>query len=256
MIGPRPRGRTANGRPAPDRARIGLRALQVLFVVLLVHLVAQLFEIHLLAEITQPMLLIPLMVLVIDTVPAPRPLMIRLALAGLFFSWLGDTLPRFMDDGFVAMLACFLVAHLIYIAALWPLRRSCIVVRRPNLSVAYLAAAVALVLICSPGAGTMLPLVIAYAAVITVMALLATSLGKVGTWGAILFMFSDSLIALRSFAGLEFFGYSALVMLTYVVAQVMLALAFVRAAGLMRRGQWPQQAPQAGRPRRRRDGFR
>ena len=47
--------------------------------------------------------------------------------------------------------------------------------------------------------------------------------------GGVLFAFSDSLIALRSFAGIRFFDHTGFViMLTYITAQVLLSVAIIR----------------------------
>ena len=47
--------------------------------------------------------------------------------------------------------------------------------------------------------------------------------------GGVLFAFSDSLIALRSFAGIRFFAHTRFViMLTYIVAQILLSVGIIR----------------------------
>ena len=47
--------------------------------------------------------------------------------------------------------------------------------------------------------------------------------------GGVLFAFSDSLIALRSFAGIRFFDHTGFViMLTYIVAQILISVAVIR----------------------------
>lgn len=97
-----------------------------------VHLVAQLVaQDQLLADATQILLMPLLFGAVYCATAAKRPLLVRLVLIALVFSWLGDTVPRFMggDNGFLMMVGCFLVAQLFYIAALWPLRRSSVATR-------------------------------------------------------------------------------------------------------------------------------
>lgn len=76
--------------------------------------------------------------------------------------------------------------------------------------VLYEVAAGVMVWLCFAEAGPLAPAIIAYAAVIICMAVLATGLGVVGTLGGISFLISDSLIAIRSFAGLELPQYSFL----------------------------------------------
>ena len=47
--------------------------------------------------------------------------------------------------------------------------------------------------------------------------------------GGVMFAFSDSLIALRSFAGIRFFDHTGFViMLTYIVAQILISVAVIR----------------------------
>lgn len=223
------RGRRGPGRPAVTVAMVAVVALGVLTVV---HLVAQVTGPHLLREITQPLLLPPLIVAVLALTPAPRSSTTSWALAAFALSWGGDLVPRLLGDGgFEAMLALFLLAHVAWVIALWPRRRGTPVWRSPVLVLPFLAYGLVLVLLCAQGAGSLLPAVIAYAAVILAMAALAPALGRAAALGALVFILSDSLIALREFAGLDLPGHGMWVMLTYMAAQVLLAVGVVRLEG-------------------------
>ncbi|ATG51432.1 lysoplasmalogenase [Brachybacterium vulturis] len=192
----------------------------------LVHLAAQLLGNVPLAGLTQ-VLLMPLLAAALWAgTTAPRPLMVRLALVALGFSWLGDVIPRFVggEPGFLGMLGSFLVAQLVFALAFWP-RRGRSVLRSPLKVLPYLAVAVSIIVLCAPGAGSLLPTVTVYAAAIGAMAVLATGMGRRGGLGGALFVLSDALIALRAFGVLTLPAHETWVMATYITAQVLLILA-------------------------------
>jgi uncharacterized membrane protein YhhN len=198
----------------------------VLVVVTAVHLVAQLVAPEgAVAEVTQP-LLMPALAAVLVTGMSSRPRLVRLTLVALLFSWLGDTVPRFVGDdvGFLAMVGCFLLAQVAYVVAFWPARHASLA-SRPLLVVPYLVALVVLVALCREGAGDLLVPVVVYGVALAAMAVLATGLGPVAGVGGAVFMLSDSLIALRAFADVELPAHSFWVMLTYVVGQALLVTA-------------------------------
>jgi uncharacterized membrane protein YhhN len=181
-----------------------------------------------------PLLALP--VLLAGKSLAPRAA-VTLLLAALFFSWLGDTLPRLVssDTGFLLMIGCFLLAQLAYIRAFWGFRTGS-VLGRPLLLAPYAVALVALVVTCRAGAGGLLPAVVVYGTALAAMAVLATGLGRVAGTGGTVFMLSDALIALRAFADVDLPAHSFWVMLTYVVGQGLLVVAVrSRAAGADRR---------------------
>lgn len=205
-------------------------ALVALVVVTVVHLVAQgVAPGGVLADLTQVLLMPLLAWLLLTTTRLPRSRMVRLTLLALLLSWLGDTLPRFVAEGsaggFGLMLGCFLLAQLAYAAALAPFVGRSIVRTRPALVAPYVLALVVLVAVTAGGAGAMLPAVVVYGLAIVTMAVLATGLDGVATVGAIVFLVSDALIALRAFADVELPLHSVLVMLTYVVGQGLLVAA-------------------------------
>lgn len=214
---------------SPMRSLRGNMVLALLLVTS-AHLLAQLFwPTGMLADATQ-ILLMPLLAgAVIAFTSSPRGRLIRLVLVALFFSWVGDALPRFMDGdpAFLAMVGGFLVAQFFYIAALARYWRSS-VMRHWWMTTPYLGAFTVLVLLCAPGAGALLVPVLIYGVALTTMAIFGTGLGVLAGCGGAIFFLSDSLIALRSFTTLDIPGMGFWIMLTYVVGQAMIGIAATR----------------------------
>lgn len=126
------------------------------------------------------------------------------------------------------MLGFFLVAHVVYLVAFWPLRGRGVLGRRRLLVVPYLLVLAGLLALVVPGAGELAIPVIGYGAVLTGVAVLAT-FDRVADVGGALFILSDALIALNSFADhslLPVHGFW--VMFTYVAAQTLLVIGVLR----------------------------
>lgn len=214
---------------SPMRSLRGNMVLALLLVTS-AHLLAQLFwPTGMLADATQ-ILLMPLLAgAVIAFTSSPRGRLIRLVLVALFFSWVGDALPRFMDGdpAFLAMVGGFLVAQFFYIAALARYWKTSIL-RRWWMMLPYLAAFAVLLVLCSPGAGTLLVPVIIYGLALMVMAILSTRLGATAGVGGAIFFLSDSLIALRSFTDIGIPAMGFWIMLTYVAGQAMISYAAIQ----------------------------
>lgn len=208
-------------------------AAVALGVVTLVHLVAQLADAGDVANVTQ-WFLMPLLAAVVWLAAGAgrRTRLLRLTVVALLLSWLGDSAPDVAPDdlSFVTMLGFFLLAHVAYLVAFWPLRREGVLGRRPALVAGYAVVCVALVGVCAPGADELLVPVVVYGATLTAMAVLAT-FDRLAAAGGIAFIVSDSLIALNAFVdGFDVPGYGFWVMFTYVAAQVLLALGVLRVA--------------------------
>ncbi|HEX8905119.1 MAG TPA: lysoplasmalogenase [Longimicrobiaceae bacterium] len=160
-----------------------------------------------------------------------------LIVAGLVFSLAGDVLLMLPRDRFVAGLVAFLAAHLLYIAAFADLGFGAtwwII-----LPLAVYAAVLLRVLLPHVGRALKVP-VIVYSAALLVMAwqaaeraatahrigaiapFLATS-GALATAGAVLFVASDSALAVNRFVR-QFRGADAVVLATYFAAQTLIAL--------------------------------
>ena len=204
-------------------------ALAALVVVTLIHLGVQAAAPGgVLADITQVLLMPLLLWFLVTTTPRPQSLLVRLTVVALVLSWLGDTLPRFVADGselgFLLMLGAFLLAQLAYVAALTPFAGSSIARTRPVLVAPYAIALVVLLVVVTLGSGFRWQVAL-YGIAIMTMAVLATGLDRVATIGAIVFVVSDALIAVRAFADVELPLHGVWVMLTYVVGQTLLVAA-------------------------------
>jgi len=185
------------------------------------------------ADVTQ-WFLMPLLALTLWSAAdgARSSRLVRLTLVALGFSWLGDTAPDLVGDdlAFLTMLGFFLLAHICYLVAFWPLRRDGVVGRRPVLLLPYLAVLAGLLVACAPGTGDLLVPTIVYGAALTAVAALAT-FDRLAAVGGALFLLSDSLIALDAFVDdYALPGHGFWVMLTYVAAQTLLAAGVLRTA--------------------------
>lgn len=149
----------------------------------------------------------------------------RWAVAALFFSWLGDTVPNFAPDPDLALIAMFCGAQICYVVGFWPFRGLSVLFRRRGWLLAYLAGAAAVVAAIWPHAGVLRPAVAVYGVLLVAMATTATGLGRLGTLGALAFLVSDSMI------GLGIFGVTitpaVVSMALYILAQALLVRAVV-----------------------------
>lgn len=215
---------------ASPRSRASFAAALLLGVVSLVHLLSHPLQLKTVEAVTQVSLMPLLALWLWSATAAPRPRAVKLGLGALGFSWLGDAAPRLTEGtpAFLAMMGFFFVAQLIFAAAFWPYRQQSLL-RRPALLLPYLLYGVGLISLCAQKAGPLLPAIIVYAAAIVVMAVLASGLGPLGLIGGAIFVLSDSLIAVRTFAELALPGHSAWVMATYIAAEVLLTVALLRA---------------------------
>ncbi|SDD35129.1 lysoplasmalogenase [Rhodococcus tukisamuensis] len=217
--------------PAGPFGRRPAAALGAFAAVSVTHLAAQLVGADGVANVSQWFLMPLLAGFLALATAAPRPRLVRLTLAALGLSWLGDAAPDLADGdtAFLVMIGFFLLAQLAYIAAFWPYRAAS-VLRRPAVF-GYVAVIVALVAACAPGAGPLLVPALVYGICLGAMAALSTALGRVAAVGGALFLLSDSMIALGAFADwyhppAEGFA----VMLTYVAGQALLVFGVLAAA--------------------------
>jgi uncharacterized membrane protein YhhN len=216
----------------------------VVFVVLvLVHLTSLLAGADALDRVSQWTLMPALAGVVLTATRWPRGRLVTWVLVALGFSWLGDLVPSLVGDdaAFLVMVGFFLLAQTAYVVAFAPTVRSSVARRRPVLLLPYAAVLVALVALCAPGAGDLLVPVAVYGGVLVAMAVLATGLGRAAAVGGAVFVVSDSLIALEAFVpSWNLPGQSFWVMLTYVVAQGLIASVVVRRNIAERRAPEPQ----------------
>jgi len=206
--------------------------LALFVVITVIHLFFDLTHAHSAADATQVLLMPPLAWSLISewrrsTGGRPRPALVRLTLWALFFSWLGDTLPRFFDSdsdaGFIVMVLAFLCAQVSYIRGFAPYRHRSVRFHSRGWMLFYVVALVVLWALTVPDAGVMAVAVIIYGLCLTTMAIRATGVHLLTWIGGSIFMLSDGLIALDAFDDSYHFGQQDfVVMLTYCVAQLLI----------------------------------
>jgi uncharacterized membrane protein YhhN len=151
-------------------------------------------------------------------------------LAALFFSWAGDVLLMFEPKDkifFLPGLSSFLLAHIFYIVFFHHVRMREKVKGNPWLMLAVVVYYGALITLLSPYLSDMKIPVLIYGVVISFMFMLAMHMlfiknkqaGKWMMYGALLFVMSDSILAINKFyQSFEMAG--ILIMLTYGLAQL------------------------------------
>ncbi|MCB8998873.1 MAG: lysoplasmalogenase [Bacteroidales bacterium] len=169
----------------------------------------------------------------------------RLIMSGLFFSWIGDLclklgdfpgFPLSSDILFLAGLGSFLFTHIIYFLAFTIAKgKNTIFSKRLYQLILVLLYGSIMLYYLYRSLGDMKVPVIAYTSIILLMLLAALNrYGKVNglsyilvVIGALLFVFSDSLIAITKFQmKISFAG--VIIMLTYVLAQYLIVLGCIR----------------------------
>jgi uncharacterized membrane protein YhhN len=179
--------------------------------------------------------LMPLLAAALAALAGTEHRLVRLTLAALGLSWLGDTVPRFLegDPAFLAMVAWFLLAQVVYIVAFRPYAGDGLLARHRPWLAAYLVPVAALLALTLPNAGVLAPAVVVYGGCLLAMALLATGVHPLAWAGGAVFAVSDGLIALGAFGPWEVTGPagSVAVMTTYVLAQLLIVLGVTRRAG-------------------------
>lgn len=197
--------------------------------VVVIHLGSLVAEAPMVQRVTQP-LFTPLLIAILLVVAAPRHRTTVLLTAGLFFAWLGDTLPPFLPDALQpSAVLLFLVALTLYCVAIYPLWARNREPLRMALAIPYAGVVIGLFVACADGAGDMVPLVAMYAIVLATLAFLSSG-GNGLTWmGGTLFLLSSSLLAMDWFLpGAAILYSNVWVMLTYALGQAFLV------AGMMR----------------------
>lgn len=157
--------------------------------------------------------------------PAPYKLLIIL---GLLFSLGGDVFLMLPNDRFIFGLVSFLIGHILYIFAF---TRQAGLQLTPWVLIAYLLYGALMLALLWPHLGSMKGPVMLYMLVILIMGwqaverwlLLGGLGGLLAALGAVLFVISDSVLALDRFRG-RFKSARAIVLSTYFAAQWLIAL--------------------------------
>ena len=208
---------------------------KIYFALLFTHLVILYAEpTHFLVALTKPTLLISLIGFYLQkgvrTLLYPQ----KLFLFGLVFSLLGDVL-LIGDNYFIYGLGAFLIAQLAYTFAFFRsnYNQKGLIQKRPILAALVFTYTVSIVYFLKDSVGDLLPAIVVYATVISLM--LITALNRKGVaqkesftlvaLGALTFVVSDTLLAVNKFHD-SFFLANVFVMLTYGIAQYLLVKGF------------------------------
>jgi uncharacterized membrane protein YhhN len=207
------------------------------FIIVLIELVTGSFETLQYSHfIAKPAIVISLIFLFINTGKHLSKSIFNKTLAALIFSLLGDILLMFVHTSphfFTVGLVAFLIAHVFYILAFMPHKNS----KKSPLGfiIGLIVYAVFLFYILRDGLGSMLIPVIIYMLVILTMATTAylrknsvSELSyKLVFVGAIMFMISDSILAINKFhEPLPISNIS--IMITYALAQYLIVLGILK----------------------------
>jgi uncharacterized membrane protein YhhN len=177
-----------------------------------VHVGAKLAPNRRVDSATKP-LLIPLLGLGVLTGRRPPVLLI----GSLFFSWIGDLT---IDRSFRTGLAAFLAAHICLIALFWSGMRQ----RLSPWSLLAVPWLIFVLLVLTPRRiGALYPAVLTYALTLGAMAVSSTRGNRRTGLGGMLFLISDTTIALRQYTPwIRTHHWGAVVMATYLAAQALL----------------------------------
>jgi uncharacterized membrane protein YhhN len=159
----------------------------------------------------------------------------RMIISALLFSWLGDITLEFQwvnDIFFMIGLSCFLIAQIIYLTAFFSTKgQNVLFFSRIYLLLPVIAYGIFMIFLLYGGLGEMKVPVIIYTVVILTM--LSSSLNRENKVnrqsyilvliGAILFVLSDSMIAIDKFR-FPFALSGIAIMITYITAQYLIAL--------------------------------
>jgi uncharacterized membrane protein YhhN len=184
----------------------------------------------LLQYVTKPLIIPVLAGYFLSQINAVTSSLKKWIIAALFFSWAGDVLLMFVSKNeifFLLGLASFLIAHIFYIVFFHHVRVRENIKSNPWLLVIVVIYYAALFSWLSPFLGKMKLPVRIYGIVISIMFMLAMHMlsiknkiaGKWMMWGALLFVISDSVLAINKFYQ-PFEAANVIIMLTYGLAQL------------------------------------
>ncbi len=193
----------------------------------IVHLAALAVDAAAVSTFTKPLLMLSLIAGFLFALPRWRTEVALFATLALLFSWAGDVgIASPGDLNFLMALGFFFVAHVLYIVLFMRKLRM-----RPMSiwSLAYVTWWVAFLTILAPHIGSLLIPVAAYGLVLGVMGAVALSCNRFIALGGVLFVVSDSILALNKFLpGFELWQVHVFIMLSYIAAQGLIALGIVR----------------------------
>jgi uncharacterized membrane protein YhhN len=140
----------------------------------------------------------------------------RLLIGSMLLSWIGDLT---IDRSFRTGLAAFLLGHICLIALFWSGMRG----RLSPWSLLVIPWLIFDIVVMRPRSGALFPAIVGYALVLGSMAASASRGNRRTGLGGILFLVSDTTLALRQFTPwLRSHRWGAVVMATYIAAQALL----------------------------------
>ncbi len=187
---------------------------------------------------TKPLLMLLLALLFISEMNGYKSRFTFLVLLALFFSWLGDVLLMFQERQsvfFLLGLTSFLIAHIVYVLFFHKIRIAETVMSRWWILLTVAAYYAGFIIWLSPYLGDMKLPVRIYGLVISFMLMMALHMlyiannkaGRLFVAGAILFVVSDSILAVNKFYT-PLWGASAWIMISYGVAQLLIVMGAVK----------------------------
>ena len=210
------------------------KALYAYTTLAILHLIGELIENQLLTNMIKPLLMVALAIYFIYSVGL-KTKSNMLIFVGLLFSQVGDTLLMYVPSNanfFLAGLGAFLITQILYTIAfsLYEDENQGFIKQKPYFSLLFLAYLVGFLYLLIPNISSAFePPIVVYACVITVMSIAACNLftkmkyanWKILFYGVLLFVISDSLIAVNKFLmPLPHSGF--LIMSTYILGQFMI----------------------------------
>jgi uncharacterized membrane protein YhhN len=196
--------------------------------------------------VVKPLLMISMSIFYYFNIQTKKSRFSRFILLGLIFSIGGDTFLMFKGSPFfMAGLGCFLITHIFYILAFQHYQKtiSGFVNHKKWLIIPFVLYLFGMLAYLWNDLNDLKIPVIIYSTVICLMAIAALNLkNKLPTSvfymlfsGVLLFLFSDSIIALNKFGGegLTIPFPRLMIMCTYIVAQLLIALSTLKANNLM-----------------------
>ena len=207
-----------------------------------VALIADLIGIYLkndiLIYVAKPLIVIALILYFLSATKGIQNGFIIIIVRALIFSWLGDLVlmfDSFNKNIFLIGLLAFLFAHLIYIRFFSLVRMGEKIKLKPGLILLVVVYYSGLIFLLFNDLQELKIPVMVYGIVISIMFLLALHMlfiknkeaGNLMMLGALLFVASDSILAINKFY--ESFEYAGIaIMLTYAIAQLLITLGAVR----------------------------
>lgn len=194
------------------------------------------FDISWLAWARAPLLMPFVFVWTLLTQPRPERRVFAPLLLAQVFSFLGDVLLA-ADGLFVPGVAMFLLAQVCYIVTFTGWRGPHLIKLRPWTVVPYVAYLAAMLIVVVPRAGDLALPIVVYGTTLCAMAAVAMdATARIEPWaakallfGTILFVISDSMIALTKFEVVPQGAVAATILIgTYCAAQILIALGVLR----------------------------